>query len=90
MCFVAIHSLFHTCFLFHTTVKLFTPHLHIGCQADIRAWFPKVKRGGTLFFDDVSYQYPGVGKALDEFVDINHLTVHQMNKYNNYYVKLPS
>ena len=42
-----------------------------------------------MFFDDVSYQFPGVEKALNEFLDTNNLTVHQMNRYNNYYVKLP-
>ena len=48
-----------------------------------------MKPGGSLIFDDVSYQFPGVEKALNEFLDAHNLTVHQMNRYNNYYVQLP-
>lgn len=34
-------------------------HTYQGVQKDIIAWFPKVRVGGPVCFDDVSVFYPG-------------------------------
>ena len=58
-------------------------------KSDIKLYTPIVKPGGLLIFDDYSWQFMGVVKAVDELVDQNHLHLVKINKHNNYYVKLP-
>lgn len=41
-------------------------HSYDDVSADIRAWLPKVKPGGTLAGDD--YAWPGVQQAVDELL----------------------
>ena len=46
-------------------------HSYNGCKADIKAWYPKVKKGGYLCGHDYSNtDFPcfGVNQAVDEFV----------------------
>ncbi len=63
-------------------------HSYEGAKADINTWVPKVKPGGSLLFDDYSGHFPGVIRAVDQFVDGNQLRLVQINKHNNYYVVL--
>lgn len=81
-------------------VKDFTPasvdcafidgdHRYEGVKSDIKLYTLVVKPGGLLIFDDYSWQFMGVVKAVDELVDQNHLDFVKINKHNNYYVKLP-
>ncbi len=64
-------------------------HTYEGVKSDISLWYPKVKNGGVLFFDDVSRSFPGTVKAVDEFVENNKLIIKQINKHNNYLVLKP-
>jgi cephalosporin hydroxylase len=41
-------------------------HEYPGCLADIKAWLPKVRNGGTLAGHDYSDSFPGVPKAVGE------------------------
>lgn len=42
-------------------------HTYGGVSADIRAWLPKIKRGGAICGHDAAHpNFPGVSKALDE------------------------
>jgi predicted O-methyltransferase YrrM len=42
-------------------------HEYEDVKADIEAWLPKMKPGGTLAGDDYEF-YPGVAKAVDELL----------------------
>ena len=61
-------------------------HTYNGCKDDIKAWYPKVKRGGiiaghdymTHVNDRVSF---GVIEAVDEFVKSYDLTLHVTEDY---------
>ncbi len=44
-------------------------HEYLDVKADILAWLPKVKPGGTLAGDDILW--PGVLKAVDELLTYN-------------------
>lgn len=42
-------------------------HEYDDVKADIKAWYPKVKRGGIISGDDYAiHSHPGVRKAVDE------------------------
>lgn len=43
-------------------------HLYEPVQADISAWWPKVRSEGLLMGHDYDYSAPGVMQAVDEFV----------------------
>jgi len=45
-------------------VMIDASHVYEDCIADIRAWLPKIRRGGTLAGDD--YHFPGVARAVGE------------------------
>jgi hypothetical protein len=64
-------------------------HTYNGIVTDITLWSPILKPGGTYFFDDYSWSFPGVVKAVDYLVDKNKLKIVQINRHNNYYVKKP-
>lgn len=49
-------------------VFLDADHSYDAVKADIAAWWPKVKPGGILAGHDHCEEFPGVGKALVEFV----------------------
>jgi predicted O-methyltransferase YrrM len=42
-------------------------HEYNSVLADIKAWYPKVKVGGTIAGDDYIAGWPGVIRAVDEF-----------------------
>lgn len=43
-------------------------HTYAQTKADIEQWYPKIKKGGVLYFDDYSQEcWPGVVQAVDEF-----------------------
>lgn len=42
-------------------------HDYESVMADLLAWYPKVKRGGTLAGHDFIIHWPGVVKAIQEF-----------------------
>ncbi len=42
-------------------------HDEPSVAADLRAWFPKVKRGGWIGGDDLTSSHPGVQLAVDKF-----------------------
>ena len=64
-------------------------HTFEGVTRDLFWYAPSVRPGGYILFDDVSRQFPGVVKALDNLEKNNGLTVHQINRHNNYYVQKP-
>jgi hypothetical protein len=41
-------------------------HTHRGVEADIRAWWPKIRRGGMLLGHDFQPAFPGVQRAVTE------------------------
>lgn len=63
-------------------------HTYEGAKLDIDMWFPILKPGGTLFFDDVTMVFMGVVQAVDEFAMKHNLKVVQANGHGNYYIKL--
>ena len=46
-------------------------HSYTDVLADIRAWLPKVKSGGTIAGDD--YAWPGVNQAVTELIPNAHI-----------------
>jgi predicted O-methyltransferase YrrM len=50
-------------------------HRYKAVYQDIKAWLPKVKKGGFLCGDDFCNQHYGVIKAVDELLDINKIKV---------------
>ena len=42
-----------------------------------------------MIFDDYSWQYMGLVKAVDNFVDTNHIPLTKINAHNNYYLVKP-
>jgi len=64
-------------------------HRYEGVKLDIKLYTSVVKPGGLLIFDDYTWQFMGIVRAVDELVDQNHLQLVKINKHNNYYVKLP-
>ena len=41
-------------------------HDYENCLADIKAWLPKVKKGGVIAGHDIHVAFPGVKKAVEE------------------------
>lgn len=64
-------------------------HTFRGVREDIRSWYPKVKPGGFLLFDDYSFNFLGLVHAVDGFVDTNKFDFVKINAHNNYYVQKP-
>jgi len=64
-------------------------HTYEGVKNDIINYYPKVKTGGLMIFDDYSWQYMGLVKAVDNFVDTNHIPLTKINAHNNYYLVKP-
>jgi len=56
--------------------------LHRAVDFDIRAWWPKLKRGGCMAGHDYGNQWPTVCKAVDAFVKENNLKL-WVTKYNS-------
>lgn len=46
-------------------------HDYESVRDDIRAWFPKVKKGGVIAGDDYGGQWDGVEKAVSELIHLN-------------------
>jgi len=42
-------------------------HDYINVMIDLKAWYPKVKKGGVFAGHDYNQSWPGVIKAVDEF-----------------------
>ena len=53
-------------------------HTYSGLVFDIRAWFPKLKKGGILGFDDFGWNFPGVVRAAVEFSLCHNSSLHPM------------
>lgn len=51
-------------------------HEYISVKEDIELWYPLVKKGGILGGHDFSASFPGVAKAVLEFVEKNKLKLH--------------
>lgn len=64
-------------------------HTYEGVKQDLINYYYKVKPGGLILFDDYSFPFPGVVRAVDHFIDNNHLQLVKINKHNNYYVVKP-
>lgn len=43
-------------------------HSYEGCKADIKNWYPQMKKGGVMLFHDCDETSPGVVQAVKEFV----------------------
>lgn len=43
-------------------------HSYLSCRQDIESWWPLIREGGWLMGDDYNGRYPGVNKAVQEFV----------------------
>lgn len=50
-------------------------HEYENVLADIKAWFPKVKKGGFICGDDFSGDWPGVVRAVNEHFEGKHNVV---------------
>lgn len=50
-------------------------HNYGSIKKDLAAWVKKVRSGGLLMGDDYTQQFPGVRKAIDEFVRAHKLKV---------------
>ena len=44
-------------------------HCYESCSADIKAWYPKVRKGGVVSGHDYSGRHQGVCRAVDEFCE---------------------
>ena len=51
-------------------------HLYDTVRGDLWAWWPKLRRGGTLAGHDYNAPNPGVVRAVNEFVAKEQLTLH--------------
>lgn len=51
-------------------------HAYEFVKRDIKLYYPKLKRGGVLGGDNFDSIYPGVARAVLEFTDKHHLTIH--------------
>ena len=60
-------------------------HTYGGVKLDINLFFSKLAINGYMIFDDYSWQFPGVIKAVDELVYIHKIPLMKINKHNNYY-----
>jgi cephalosporin hydroxylase len=49
-------------------------HTHEQVRNDMHAWWPKVKKGGVLAGHDWGREYPGVEKAVVEFIQHERLS----------------
>lgn len=58
-------------------------HSYPGCAADIAAYAPHVKPGGTILFHDCDDSGPGVEKAVKEFAAKNKLKVKIFKKFGH-------
>jgi len=59
-------------------------HSYQAVKHDLRAWYKKVRSGGLIVGDDYKHKsFPGLKKAVDEFVRTNrlHLTLLRGNKF---------
>lgn len=64
-------------------------HSQEGCEADIKAWAPKVKKGGYLGGHDYGYEHlPGVKVAVDAAVRANGWNLETGLNYT-WFVKIP-
>ena len=62
-------------------------HTYSAVVFDIKAWLPKLKKGGILGFDDFSWLFPGVVRAATEFSVCHNSTLHPMySSHGNVYV----
>ncbi len=52
-------------------VFLDADHTLEGMRGELRAWWPKVKRGGMLAGHDWTTDFPGVGQAIQEFFPLD-------------------
>lgn len=51
-------------------------HTYDACKADIAAWYPLIRPGGVLSGHDYGGGFPGVTRAVDEFVAAHGLVLH--------------
>lgn len=56
-------------------------HLYENVRDDLLLYAPKVSQGGSVFVDDYYPTYPGVVKALDEFMFVNSQFRFRNHKY---------
>jgi hypothetical protein len=56
---------------FFDIVYLDASHDYDSVKKDIKAWYPKVRKGGILCGDDYISGWPGVVRAVDEFFKPN-------------------
>jgi len=54
-------------------------HSYDGVRKDIDLFWPKMKKGGTVVFDD--YNWPSVSKAVDDFVRENGIPVESCRQF---------
>ena len=64
-------------------------HTKSGVKKDIELYAMKVRRGGTIYFDDVATEFPGVVEAVFEMIIGNNLTLWPVGRHNNYRISTP-
>jgi predicted O-methyltransferase YrrM len=64
-------------------------HTYNGAKTDIDSYYPILRPGGLMIFDDHGDNYPGVVQAVKELVDSRNLTLVKVNEFDNYYVQVP-
>ena len=53
-------------------------HSYEGCHGDIEAWWPKIRPGGIMMGHDYGPEWPGVLKAVDDFIRDNGSRIRDM------------
>ena len=57
-------------------------HEYEGVYADLVHWFPKLKDEGVMIIDDYEPQFPGLMKAVNQYVLENNLTTEMITNRN--------
>lgn len=64
-------------------------HEYLGVKADLVRWWPKLKRRGILIIDDYEPQFPGLVKAVNEFVEQEGLKIEMLPTNRNVLIRKP-
>jgi len=63
-------------------------HKYSAVKQDLDLWYPKIQHGGFIVGDDYSNAFPGVKRAVNEFVKKHNLKLHMATK-RTYVIRIP-